>query len=262
MKHSNCSRLTPRWKPFSSISLVGSSTVPSLPTESPKPAGSWSSRCHWQSGLKELMCRRLRISSRAADSHHVSCGPGGCSQESCCQCGKEVMLSLAPMKKGMSLTTVKAIVFSLGRDTHKDHHVKNINSELSQIRYPECLKLNLYCSHCLKKKSLLTISHLLLPIQQQGLPALGHSQFSQIVCIHTVFKARSRFIHKGIYSTLENFTGPSSSDRLIFNIVASRRVQLRHLSFCDQWPPLAPNSSTLRKPMNISKVWLILGIPC
>lgn len=62
------------------------------------------------------------------------------------------MLSLAPMKKGMSLTTVKAIVFSLGRDTHKDHHVKNINSELSQIRYPECLKLNLYCSHCLKKK--------------------------------------------------------------------------------------------------------------
>lgn len=41
------------------------------------------------------------------------------------------MLSLAPMKKGMSLTTVKAIVFSLGRDTHKDHHVKNINSDFS-----------------------------------------------------------------------------------------------------------------------------------
>lgn len=40
IKHSNCSHLIPRWKPFLSISLVGSSTVPSLPTESPKPARS------------------------------------------------------------------------------------------------------------------------------------------------------------------------------------------------------------------------------
>lgn len=127
--------------------------------------------------------------------------------------------------------------------------MKNIKSELSKICYPECLKLILYCSHCLKKKkkSLLTISHLLL----QGLPALGHSQCGQIVCIGTVFKARSRFIHKDIYSTTEKFTGLTSSGRIIFNIVTSRSAA-KTPSFCEQWPPLAPN----RKPMNVLKCGL------
>lgn len=57
----------------------------------------------------------------------------------------------APMQKGMALTTVKAIVFSLGGATHKDHHVKNIKSNLYQICCPECLELILYCSHCFQK---------------------------------------------------------------------------------------------------------------
>lgn len=41
-----------RWKPSLSIFLVESSTVPSLPMGSPKPAGSWNSRCPWWSGWK------------------------------------------------------------------------------------------------------------------------------------------------------------------------------------------------------------------
>lgn len=62
------------------------------------------------------------------------------------------MVPLAPVEKGVSLTTVKAIVFSLGGATHKDHHVENIKSNLYQICYPECLELILYCSHCFQKQ--------------------------------------------------------------------------------------------------------------
>lgn len=170
------------------------------------------------------------------------------------------MAPLAPMKTGMSLTTVKATVFSLGRGHTQDHHVKNIKPELSQICYPECLKLILYCSHCFKKKKITPYNFTpSLAHSVAGSTALGHSQCGQVVCIGTVFKARSRFIHKDIYSTIEKFT---SSDRIIFNIVTSRRVQLRHMSFSEQWSPLAPNSTTFGKPMNIVLKWLILGVPC
>lgn len=87
--------------------------------------------------------------------------------------------------------------------------------------------LILYCSHCLKKK--ITPDNFTPSLAQSvaGSTSSGHSHCGQTVCIGTGFEARSRFILKNfvdIFSTVDNFIGLTSSDRIIFNIVTSRRL--------------------------------------